>query len=108
MKNDHLPVLARYIQLFEENWKDDAACIGLDQDLFFGTANDKLGKEKREEVIRLCNSCPVKDKCYDYARKNHEIFGIWGGVDFTRSRRQRQAYIARQKEKLSESQKEIS
>ena len=28
----------------------------------------------------ICNECPVLDLCYEYAQKNDERFGMWGGL----------------------------
>lgn len=28
----------------------------------------------------MCLSCPVKQKCLDYAIKHNEPYGIWGGM----------------------------
>lgn len=31
----------------------------------------------------LCNRCPVRVKCLDFALKNSEEFGMWGGLSPT-------------------------
>lgn len=28
----------------------------------------------------MCNDCPLKDPCLQFALLNNEIYGIWGGV----------------------------
>jgi len=34
------------------------------------------------EVFMLCALCPIIDLCYDFAKANDEIAGVWGGTDF--------------------------
>ena len=31
------------------------------------------------EAKLVCASCPVREKCLDYAIRNYEMYGIWGG-----------------------------
>lgn len=33
-----------------------------------------------ERATRLCNQCPIRQACADYARTNREPHGTWGGV----------------------------
>lgn len=37
-------------------------------------------------AIRLCNDCPAKAACNEFAETNHETFGIWGGHDFSKGK----------------------
>jgi WhiB family redox-sensing transcriptional regulator len=32
------------------------------------------------EVVAVCNACVVSDKCLQYALKNGEMYGVWGGL----------------------------
>ncbi len=76
----------------DSNWQKDASCRGTDPELFFP---DK-GKPQREAKI-VCNGCPVKAECLDYAIKNGEKFGIWGGMSERERRRIRDTRaVARQ------------
>lgn len=60
------------------DWQRDAICAQTDPELFFPDF-ERQGKNAK----RICENCPVKQKCFDYAVKNNEENGIWGGVDFT-------------------------
>lgn len=72
------------------SWRDEAACRDHSTDLFFPPDphddDDKDGPRRREtrrmyrQAIRICNSCPVKQECLDYALDFPEPFGIWGGL----------------------------
>lgn len=54
---------------------DQAACRGLDTNLFFPERGDDTTIAKR-----ICASCPVRNLCRDWALTNSERFGIWGGT----------------------------
>jgi WhiB family redox-sensing transcriptional regulator len=70
-----------------------AACRAEDPELFF-PPDDERSAERETRVawaVAVCHSCPVQAACYAAAVANGERWGIWGGVDFTRTRRQRRA-----------------
>lgn len=75
-------------------------CQNTDPDLWFGDSNlnGYTGNERGfnySDARKLCNMCPVKDLCLDYALANREEFGMWGGKsprersDILRGRRSR-------------------
>lgn len=56
-------------------WRKDAACKGVDADLFFpGYKNPAI------EAKRVCANCQVKEPCLAFALKNPEEQGVWGGT----------------------------
>lgn len=63
------------------DWMHDGVCEQVDPDLFFeredspATANARL----------LCEDCPVRAVCRDYALRQPNLHGVWGGT--TRSER---------------------
>jgi WhiB family redox-sensing transcriptional regulator len=62
------------------DWFDDAACKGMDTNLWFPEANepDRAGWRARA----VCSGCSVKDQCLDWSNNSNPIierFGIWGG-----------------------------
>jgi WhiB family redox-sensing transcriptional regulator len=61
--------------LQREDWMKSAACRGMGPDLFF----PGRGKSP-QEVQAICASCPVRDRCDDYAERTRPDGGIWGGV----------------------------
>lgn len=61
------------------DWHKDAACRGLDPDLFFPERGTTAGPAKA-----VCKTCPVKAECYEAGK--HEHYGVWGGM--TRKERQ--------------------
>jgi len=63
----------------EDDWRIDAACKGHTELFFPRRAERPQARFRREaKAARLCDLCPVRDACQDYARVNHE-YGFWGG-----------------------------
>lgn len=68
------------------HWRDRAKCLGLTEltsRLFF----PELGRGKKrkpviEEARKFCSDCPVRKECFNFAKQNEMVDGIWGGVDF--------------------------
>jgi WhiB family redox-sensing transcriptional regulator len=69
-----------------ETWRHDAACRGMDPDLFFPERG-----EAPAPAVAVCARCPVRDECFAYALAHGEKFGVWGGLPETRRRRLRTA-----------------
>lgn len=61
------------------DWHQQAACRGLDPELFF-----PLAGHDAKEAKAVCRTCPVKEPCYEAGR--YEYYGVWGGT--TRKERQ--------------------
>lgn len=55
------------------NWREQAACRGMDPDLFFPEKNQRAGAE----AVAACASCPVYEQCQGWAIP-HESVGYWG------------------------------
>ena len=66
----------------EDNWQDDANCLGVDPDLFF----PERGASTRE-AKEVCRGCVVRGQCLEFALQNGEKFGIWGGLSERERRR---------------------
>lgn len=59
------------------DWVDDAACRGINTELFFQTEGTRDPAELRA-VKRLCDRCPVQLDCLAYGLA--EPSGVWGGA----------------------------
>ena len=71
------------------DWRDDAACRGLDTSIFFPATEDGA-----EEAKAICRTCPVQQACLDWAIATRQEDGVWGGLtekERRRVRRRRQA-----------------
>ena len=60
-------------------WTAFASCRGR-SDLFFPRRGERPERRDRREAAAraLCQECPVRDMCRDWARRNRE-YGLWGG-----------------------------
>ncbi len=64
------------------DWYDDAACRGLDVEIFYVEEPGKSG-----EALRVCATCPVRAVCHETAMREREFHGIWGGTGEEHRRR---------------------
>lgn len=72
----------------DTSWMDDAACRGHDVNDFF----IERGQTVKPSVRRLCEDCPVRIDCLEYAVERPGLRGRWGGLsqrDIVRLRRER-------------------
>ena len=75
----------------DQSWQLSANCLGVDPDLFF----PERGASTRE-AKEVCRGCIVREECLEYALRNGEKFGIWGGMSERERRRiRRQRALAR-------------
>ena len=76
-----LPVMRR---TEESLWQRAAACRGRERSGAFyppGHHESRDERAERERVAKaICEDCPVRVSCLDYALSIHEPFGIWGGL----------------------------
>jgi WhiB family redox-sensing transcriptional regulator len=62
---------------------NQGACNSTDPDLFFPGRGESTAEAKR-----ICQGCPVRQECLDYAMTPpFERFGIWGGLSERERRR---------------------
>ena len=78
-------------------WRDRAICRDTDPDLFFpvGTTGQALVQIARAKEV--CNECPVKVDCLEYALETNQDSGIWGGLAEEERRAIRRQTAARQR-----------
>jgi WhiB family redox-sensing transcriptional regulator len=71
---------------------DQAACVGLDPDMFFPDAHE----QPLSPALGVCRECPVQQECLEHALLTDERYGIWGGwTEDERERLRRQESRAR-------------
>ncbi|MEZ5321732.1 MAG: WhiB family transcriptional regulator [Microthrixaceae bacterium] len=58
-----------------DGWEKQANCLGIDPDFFFPERG-----ESTREAKTVCKGCEVRGDCLEYALRNSEKFGIWGGM----------------------------
>ncbi len=80
------------------NWRADAACAGVDSEIFFPTSED----DKITEAAKaICEECPVREACLQYALATNQSAGVWGGLDAGERRRMRRRIRDRERRKAS-------
>jgi WhiB family redox-sensing transcriptional regulator len=68
----------------ENDWRTDAACKGIDPELFFSSEDlpNKQDRIEREAAAKnVCARCGVQPECLSYAIAAGERYGIWGGLN---------------------------
>lgn len=65
-------------------WRDEAACKGLDPNLFHTGRG-----ESTKEAVAVCVGCLVVEQCLKYAMDNMIKVGVWGGTTERQRRRMR-------------------
>ncbi len=68
----------------EADWRRQAACKGANGDLFYPKSvwsrESKDVRQQREQMAkRVCARCSVQASCLDWALRNGEVVGVWGG-----------------------------
>lgn len=74
-------------------WQAKARCLEKPTEIFFP---ERGGSSAAARAI--CSECPVRRECLDYALRNREQFGIWGGTgerERRKLRRSGQVYTVR-------------
>jgi WhiB family transcriptional regulator, redox-sensing transcriptional regulator len=66
----------------ELDWQDRAACRSSNIDLFYSAEEADI-----ERALALCASCEVRLACLDFAMRQREHFGVWGGTTERERRR---------------------
>ncbi len=56
-------------------WMADGLCAQTDPEAFFP---ERGGSVKAAQAV--CQECPVRVTCLNYAIENGERYGVWGGV----------------------------
>ena len=70
-------------------WTQEAACRGTDTEIFYPVTQDE-----EAEALSICATCPVRAQCLDYAIRNREAYGVWGGMTPEQRRRIRRERAA--------------
>lgn len=71
----------------EGYWRDDAACLDTDPDLFFPLGFGAKSVAQAQEAKKVCSRCPVVDDCLEWSLRTSQEYGVWGGLDEAERRR---------------------
>jgi WhiB family redox-sensing transcriptional regulator len=92
----------------EEGWRENAACRGMDVDVFFPAEGDvdtvfpaEESAHAALEAKAICANCPVADICLQYSLATNQADGVWGGLDTNERRRVRRRIRDQSRRKAS-------
>ena len=63
-----------------KSWRDTAACLDEDPELFFPVGTEGPWLLQIEQAKAICRGCPVLDACLSYALDAQPSDGIFGGL----------------------------
>jgi WhiB family transcriptional regulator, redox-sensing transcriptional regulator len=62
------------------DWRDRAACLGMDTELFFPVGTGGAAVAQVSRAKQVCALCLVRIPCLAWALANGEDGGVWGGT----------------------------
>ena len=74
-------------RVYLPDWRDDAACLKVDPDLFFPDGDIRSARAQVKRAKLICRSCPVTAACLNWALASGQEAGIWGGLTEDERRR---------------------
>jgi WhiB family redox-sensing transcriptional regulator len=86
-------------ELEREAWRDEAACLDYDPELWFPAGQTGAWSAQADEAKAICRDCPVRAQCLSWALATRQNHGIWGGMDETERkslRRHQRRYAAKE------------
>ena len=67
--------------MWDLHWRDQAACLGSDLEMFFPVGNVGSGLVQVSEAKRVCQGCDVRETCLRWAQDTRIEDGVFGGLD---------------------------
>ena len=61
------------------SWRDHAACLEEDPELFFPIGNTGPALLQVENARTVCHRCEVAQTCLNWAVESRQQDGVWGG-----------------------------
>lgn len=58
-------------------WWDEGACVGMNPEIWHPNMSVKDEVQRARDI---CDTCPVRSECLDYAQTTRINQGIWGGL----------------------------
>ena len=61
-------------------WRNRAACLGENSELFFPDGKTGPALLQTEEAKAVCHRCEVAATCLKWAIESGQDYGVWGGM----------------------------
>ena len=81
----------------DDEWRDRALCRNTDPSLFVPVGTTGVALVQIEHAKQVCDQCPVKQECLDFALATNQDSGIWGGLSEEERRVIRRQRVAAQR-----------
>jgi WhiB family transcriptional regulator, redox-sensing transcriptional regulator len=79
-KPDRFSIYNRRKCPMDMQWLNEARCLTEDPELFFPVGNTGPAAEQIEQAKAVCRECKVSASCLEYAIKENQDSGVWGGL----------------------------
>ena len=63
-----------------EDWRKEAACRDTPAELFFPIGTTGGAVSEIEAAKAVCQVCPAREPCLEFALETNQESGIWGGA----------------------------
>ena len=64
-----------------DDWRERAACRQYDPEWWFAYEKDSVSQATARRALDICRTlCPVRQECLEFAEREPERYGIWGGL----------------------------
>lgn len=60
-------------------WRERASCTSEDPELFFPIGVGGPARYQATIAKRVCDHCPVRNECLQWALESRQDYGVWGG-----------------------------
>lgn len=95
-KPQRVPIILDDFDLSHLAWQEKANCRDTDPEAFFPLP----GEGANRTVRAVCNACPVKETCLEYALQRPQLQGIWAATsDDERKEIRKERGIGRRKQR---------
>lgn len=64
----------------EKDWRDEAACLGVEPEIFYPAALRPGSRSHNNEALALCGTCDVRAECLDWAYEINDGWAVLGGL----------------------------
>jgi len=79
------------------DWRQRAACLDEDPELFFPVGMTGIALDQVEKAKQVCRRCEVTEPCLDWALETNQDAGIWGGLSEDERRTLRRSRLRRRR-----------
>jgi len=83
--------------MMKSQWRDKAACRGVDTEVFMPDGRRYFSQKKKREALSYCTVCPVKQDCLEFAFEHDIKIGFYGGMDGDERRYAKRVWVRKRK-----------